>query len=163
MFNVGELIGELVAPVLRQTFGFELAFIFCTCFAFAALVALASGANSFVHKHNASHSQNNRKKNNTVDRSNNDNDTNNTKQHNRDKVVVDDDYDDDDEEKPSLLRSLRHDWLDIRNVVALYVAMPMYWALYVQHNSTWVYQGQRMDLRITHVIIICFKGGGQHV
>lgn len=53
--------------------------------------------------------------------------------------------DDDDEVYHSFYHSFRHDLSDLKHIFALYIPMPIYWALFVQHNSTWIFQAQKMN------------------
>jgi dipeptide/tripeptide permease len=119
IFNVGELFGELTAPILRQDVSYEVAFVFCTCFVFLALVALCAGTSNYRFSVRSA-------------------DTTSS---------------DDDEVYSTFYHSFRHDLSDLKHIFALYIPMPMYWALFVQHNSTWIFQAQKMN-RTFHGYVI---------
>jgi dipeptide/tripeptide permease len=143
-FNVGELCGELVAPVLRQTSGFVVAFMFCTCASGLALAAFWSGAPGYTIKRRALPPPRvNRRHRRREKRRDNDDDDD-------DDVGADDDDDDDDpdEQSASVCVSWRRDLSDMQNIVSLYFVFVIYWSLYTQHNSTWVFQGNSMNRRI---------------
>jgi dipeptide/tripeptide permease len=53
-----------------------------------------------------------------------------------------------DTRRSSLWRSLLHDLADIRHLMWLFVPLPIFWGLFFQQNSTWVFQAQQMDLEI---------------
>lgn len=42
------------------------------------------------------------------------------------------------------------DWRDLRNVLKVFSALPIFWALFFQQNSTWVTQTSKMDMRLIY-------------
>jgi dipeptide/tripeptide permease len=105
-YNVGTLIGETVAPVLRQEQTFPVCFVFVVAAVWLGLVAYASGS-EVVRK---------------VTRF----------------------------AAPSegLLSSLKRDFLSVTKIGWLYLLLTMFWAQYVQLNSTFVFQARDMDLSV---------------
>jgi dipeptide/tripeptide permease len=105
-YNVGTLIGETVAPVLRQEQTFPVCFVFVVAAVWLGLVAYVSGS-EVVRK---------------VTRF----------------------------AAPSegLLSSLKRDFLSVTKIGWLYLLLTMFWAQYVQLNSTFVFQARDMDLSV---------------
>ncbi len=105
-YNVGTLIGEVVAPILRQEESFLVCFVFVAASVWLAAVAYLSGTLAFRKVTRfAAPSEN-------------------------------------------LLAALKRDFLSVTAIAKLYVALALFWALYVQLNSTFVFQARRLDRHV---------------
>jgi dipeptide/tripeptide permease len=101
-YNVGTLIGEIVAPILRQEQSFLVCFMFVLASVWLGLVAYVSGALSYRNVTRFAHSE-------------------------------------------GFFASLRHDFAAVRPIGALFLPLAGFWALFVQLNSTFVFQAKQMD------------------
>lgn len=136
-YNVGMLLGEIVTPILRQYVSYEAAFMYTTCckrkaqqkhriiFAFSFFVSLLSVAFAAMVAFNSG-----------------------VRAYRSDPVETPtfDQY--------SFFASIRVDVYDSRRIIALFIVMPFYWALFIQQNNTWVYQARRMDCSLSSTISV---------
>jgi dipeptide/tripeptide permease len=45
----------------------------------------------------------------------------------------------------TLWRTIKEDVVEIRHILKVFIPLPLFWALFYQQNSTWVFQAQSMQ------------------
>jgi dipeptide/tripeptide permease len=104
-YNVGTLIGEIVAPILRQEQSFLVCFTFVLASVWLGFVAYVSGALNYRNVTRFAPTE-------------------------------------------GFFASLRRDFAAVRPIGALFLPLAGFWALFVQLNSTFVFQAKQMDTKL---------------